>query len=557
MKSVKLILAVTGILVGTTALHAQTLYDANRLMGSDLNGTARFVGMGGAMGALGGDISTMGTNPAGIGIYRSNDAMVSFGFGNFGSKSDYQGNKASVDKFHGSFDNAGFVFSSKIGNQTALRFVNFGFNYHKVKSFNKSMLMNGILSSSQTQQFAAMSNRPGNPNYMGEIIENSVYQNPKVYTYDDVSWLGAMAYKGNLINPYYQLDSKGDPIQQRDEQGRPMVDKEGNPIYLETYEPYLNGHKVDSKYNGKESGGLHAYDLNVAFNIYDRFYLGATLGIYSVNYDRTNSYSEAFITGDGVDDGNYILNSRYAVDGSGVDFKLGFILRPFADSPLRIGAAIHTPTLYNIKERNSADLQYDTYSVATEKFEKGTASPHKENGVELVNETSYQLSTPWKYNLSLGYTIGKFAAIGAEYEYIDYSAAKLKYEDGVNMEYENADIKNMLKGVHTIRLGAEFKLSPAFAFRLGYNHITAPMRSDAFRALANNSTQTDTQFSNIQATNNYTLGLGYRGSIFYADVAYQLNSYDEEFYAFDNPNLAATKVTNTNNRVVFTLGMRF
>ena len=70
-------------------------------MGSDLNGTARFVGMGGAMGALGGDISTMGTNPAGIGIYRSNDVMVSFGFVNVGSK-DAGG--SSIDKFHGSFN---------------------------------------------------------------------------------------------------------------------------------------------------------------------------------------------------------------------------------------------------------------------------------------------------------------------------------------------------------------------------------------------------------------------------------------------------------------------
>lgn len=72
------ILAICILLIGVGFLNAQTtIYDANRWMGSDLNGTARFVGMGGAMGALGGDITTMGTNPAGIGIYRSNDFMVS------------------------------------------------------------------------------------------------------------------------------------------------------------------------------------------------------------------------------------------------------------------------------------------------------------------------------------------------------------------------------------------------------------------------------------------------------------------------------------------------
>ncbi|KAA6306277.1 hypothetical protein EZS27_042066, partial [termite gut metagenome] len=75
------IVVVIYFLTGVT-LNAQTLYDANRLMESNLNGTALFVSMGGAMGALGGDISTIGTNPAGIGIYRSNEAMFSFGFVN-------------------------------------------------------------------------------------------------------------------------------------------------------------------------------------------------------------------------------------------------------------------------------------------------------------------------------------------------------------------------------------------------------------------------------------------------------------------------------------------
>ena len=63
----KWIFALSMILAVGTA-SAQNLYDAERLSSNELNGTARFVGMGGAMGALGGDISTIGTNPAGIGI---------------------------------------------------------------------------------------------------------------------------------------------------------------------------------------------------------------------------------------------------------------------------------------------------------------------------------------------------------------------------------------------------------------------------------------------------------------------------------------------------------
>lgn len=556
MKNIKQIIVMGSLLIASTTLNAQNLYDANRVMGSDLNGTARFVGMGGALGALGGDISTMGTNPAGIGIYRSNDAMVSFGFGNFGTKSNLDGSTSSTNKFSASFDNAGFVFSNRIGNQTALRFVNFGFNYHKVKSFSKSMLMNGMLSSSQTEQFAAMSNRPGDPNYMGEIVENSVYRDPKVYSYTDVSWLGAMAYKANLINPYYILDKDGNKIQQTNGRGELVYNKEGDPVYLETYEPYWNGHQVDSKYSAKESGGLHAYDFNVAFNFYDRFYLGATLGVYSIDYNRTSTYSEVFLAG-GEDDGNYSLRNRYSVGGSGVDFKLGFILRPFEESPFKIGVAVHTPTWYRLTERNLASLDYDTYSIETDQFERGTVYPQNDMGNEMEGKTVYQVVTPWKFNLSLGYTIGKTVALGAEYEYSDYSTAKLKYDDGAKMDYENKDIESMLRSVHTLRLGAEFKIAPEFAFRLGYNHITAPMKSTAYKALANNSISTSTEYANVEATNNYVLGLGYRGQLFYADVAYQYNAYKEQFYAFDNVNLPATKVDNNNHKVVFTLGLRF
>ena len=97
MKNIRFTIVILCTLVGSTIVSAQSLYDAARFMGNDLNGTARFVGMGGAMGALGGDISTMGTNPAGIGIYRSSDVMTSFGFSNIGMKSTMNGSKNEQD----------------------------------------------------------------------------------------------------------------------------------------------------------------------------------------------------------------------------------------------------------------------------------------------------------------------------------------------------------------------------------------------------------------------------------------------------------------------------
>ena len=102
MKSLKIFLGtVCAIVLSYPVLAQTTIYDANRLLGTDLNGTARYIGMGGAMGALGGDITTMSTNPAGIGIYRSNDVMVSFCFANNGMKTEYQGQTIEMNEFYG------------------------------------------------------------------------------------------------------------------------------------------------------------------------------------------------------------------------------------------------------------------------------------------------------------------------------------------------------------------------------------------------------------------------------------------------------------------------
>ena len=103
----KNIMAVCALMFGIAA-SAQDAYDVSRVLGNNLNGTARFVGMGGAMSALGGDISVMGTNPAGIGIYRRNDFSVSVGFNNTATESNFNGNGMKEDRTKASFDQIGF-----------------------------------------------------------------------------------------------------------------------------------------------------------------------------------------------------------------------------------------------------------------------------------------------------------------------------------------------------------------------------------------------------------------------------------------------------------------
>ena len=545
MKNRYKLFTVCALLLSTGGvLNAQTtIYDANRLMGSDLNGTARFVGMGGAMGALGGDITTMGTNPAGIGIYRSNDAMVSFGFTNMGSK---QAGATGTDKFFGSFDNAGFVFSSKIGNSTPLRYVNFGFNYRRQKSFDKNMAMGGVFGQSQTSFMSDVLNY--NNNQLDPIIPEGLdradaYQNNAL----GFPWIGVLGYDSHLVNPVYQVDNEGKLL--LDDKGKPIIDR---------YNPFFTpGDKVAQAYTARERGGLHSYDFNIALNFYDRFYLGATVGAYSVDYKRTSLYKEDFTSAEGDNLGGYDLGNEFSISGSGVDFKLGFIWRPIETSSFRIGGAIHTPTFFSLTQRNYAFIDYDIALMDGGKpVEPGSKEIVDRNGNPMEGEYDYRLITPWKFNVNMGYTIGTVAALGLEYEYSDYTSAKLKDPQDDILE-QTDDIKAMMKGVHTLRAGVEFKLAPEFAFRLGYNHITTSLKDDAYKYIANNSTRTDTEYANPGAKNNYTLGVGYRGQAFYVDMAYQYSTYKEKFYAFDNLDLRATDINNNNHKVLLTLGLRF
>ena len=73
---------ILGMLAGVcaSAVSAQNQYGALNFLGNDINGTARFVGMGGAMSALGADLSTISTNPAGIALFRGNDFAATFGY---------------------------------------------------------------------------------------------------------------------------------------------------------------------------------------------------------------------------------------------------------------------------------------------------------------------------------------------------------------------------------------------------------------------------------------------------------------------------------------------
>lgn len=337
-----------------------------------------------------------------------------------------------------------------------------------------------------------------------------------------------------------------------------MFDRDDDPN-----NPYLSlGISPYATYKSVERGGVDQYDFNIAFNFNDRFYFGVTIGAYDVNYRKSYFYGEDMGKGD-----DYSISSENRINGAGWDAKFGFILRPMEDSPLRLGLAIHTPTFYKLTYTTRAAIQSNIWYVNNETGEEfqehlSYSTYYELNDKDMKSE--FELRTPWTYNLSIGYTVGSNLALGAEYEYQDYSKMAFYYPEGDKMEYESEEAKINNKGVSTFRIGAEYKVIPEFALRLGYNYSSAAFKNDAVKTLPYNSLNVDTDFANTKSLSNYTLGIGYRGSSFYADLAYKYSTQKADFYPFalpgNNGNYdvpAVTKVTNSRSQVLFTLGMRF
>lgn len=501
------------------AAQAQDTYDAANFANTDLNGSARYVGMGGALGALGGDLSVMSSNPAGTGVYRRSEVALSAS-GLFTGESGQLGH----DKGRGSLDQFGIIFSLDMDNSAprGLQRVNFGVNYLKTRNHFSNLNVNvGNLNEtfSQTYQIADMASTSS---YWDAVD----YYNGE--SYDNWGVLGDLGERGGIMTYDY--------TNLTDEEGNDLYDAEGNVIQY----PVYNGMGAKSAaYQRHQWGSTTQTDFNVSFNVSDQYFFGVSLGVYDVSYSRDAWYQEV-----GTDGNFYDFTNWYDTDGHGFDLKFGAIIRPIPSSPFRIGLTVHTPTWYRLEDTNGSTLYYNDQFVG-----QNASDPYE-----------YDYRTPWKFGLSLGHTVGNYFAIGAEYEYTDLGTAHYSVSDVGNSAYFRAindETKRMLKGQHTLKLGMEVKPADNVSIRAGYNYVSSPYEKTAYRVLSYDGPFTETDFCNWKAINRLTFGLGFRFGSAYLDLAYQYQSQKGDFYAFDDIDLEPTEVENNRSQVLGTFGVRF
>ena len=541
----------------TTAATAQETYDNAPLAQKDLNGTARYVGMGGAMEALGADISTMGTNPAGIGMFRRSIINGSFGFSSQSDAEEFNG----ADKTKMSFDQAGFVYSMRSGRSS---FVNFGFTYNKSRNFNQILTAAGRLNGASQNKLSGMKNYNGiyklHSNKDGKLSSPDAACSQLDYLYSNVI-LG----DGNSI----LVDKNGNMI--GDNTDGFLIRKDGfSPTFYNA---------TDYSFGRESSGYIGEYTFNISGNSNDRFYWGLTFGLYDVHYDATTRYTENLVDGSNSI-GSVTLNDRRKITGSGFDVKAGIIFRPVEESPFRVGLYVHTPTWYDLTSKN--------YTRLDNNLKKNQDDPSQSYGAydygDINEAYDFKFYTPWRFGASIGHTVGNYLALGATYEYADYSTSDIRINDGGTIDnwgnyYDEShsdeamkqNIKQSLKGVHTLKLGMEFKPERNWAVRLGYNYVSPMYNKEGYKDGTINSYGTyyssTTDYTNWKATNRITAGVGYNHKNWTIDLAYQYSQTDGDFYPFrsyvDNDKQAydnvcdAVKVSNKRNQLLLTLGYKF
>lgn len=533
-------------LAGTIAFHstAQSAIDAYNITPTQLRGSARFVAMGGAFTSLGGDLTSMTQNPAGLGIYRSSDIGLTFDISPRKFTSITDAGKYSDSRTPVVFDNFGYVGVANLNG--TLSAIQWGFGYNRLASIDRvTSGHNNPTSNSLTNYVAA---------YTGGIEPSKLLDrgddfDPYFDTRED--WLSILAYNSMLISEVPGTDN----------------------AYAGLYQ---NGTVGDALYNIREKGYMDEYNIDIAGNVSDIVYWGLGVGIIDLDYTRNSYYSENMASAliydrssDRLVNGNagFELSNAHRISGSGANLKAGFIVRPI--EPLRIGFAVHTPTWLHLNHTGFGEVSYNYTPDQT------TSTRPTESGNSWTPDYDFdsRLTSPWKLMAGISYMIGNRGIISVDYERVAYNSMKMKEEEidprgyftgsFVDNTYANEDIKNYFRAANIFRVGAEFRLNKHVSLRAGYNYQSSTVRDEAKNGsleIFTNGTDPSYRFDND--TQNICLGLGYRYKAWYIDLAYQHTRQTGTFHAYTDWSGMAGRaptadVTATHNNIVISTGIRF
>jgi hypothetical protein len=491
----KHITTISSLLMVAGSMLAQNEIDALRYSQLTFGGTARYSGMAGSFGALGADFSTLSSNPAGIGLYRRGEFSFTPSIYFQNANAAYNGTTADDQKVRYNLGNIGVVFAKNLDNpdnHSGWKFVQFGVGLNKLASFNGQTTITGQSNSSQMDVWRDQSNGIYCTNldpFGSQLAFNT-------YAIDTVPGTGGMQYSA----------AKG------------------------------VGEQVMQTKTISSTGAYNEWVFSFGGNYQDKLFLGGTIGLPTVSYNEQSSYVETAVnpsaSGSNFSSMNYTYNQ--STTGRGFNFKLGAIYKPLEF--LRVGLAVHSKTWLSLSDSWNSTLS-TTYS-ASGSYTGGTLTSDSPDG-----SYSYSITTPMRVIGSVSFLAGKMGAINVDYEYVDYSQARLSSNDAGVFTQSNDNIKQGLTSAGNIRVGGELKLAP-LTLRAGYAYYSNPFKS---------GTHLD------GSRQSFTAGIGFRHKFVSLDLAYVLTMYQTS-YAFYDPsylNNGPAIVDNRTSTIMATLGFHF
>lgn len=476
---------------GLTA-HAQNEADVLRYSGSYYYGTARFNGLGGAFGALGGDMTSLNTNPGGVGVFRN--SVLSFTPALELNRLNTEIDNSAFEDFKPKLviNNVGIIFNV-VPKDPEWKAINWGFSYSRLNSFNDDLRLETTVpySASALRNFQDIAN-----GYTADELYNS------------------QPFGAALIYDAYVLD--------------PVDTSAGNTAYIPSGNysgDIAQVHTVNRNGRNGESS------LSIGANYNDKLYIGATLAFQNVIYNEETATIERILDKGSTELEEYTYSNFLETAGWGVNGKFGAIFR--ANPWLRIGAAVHTPTLLQMT---------DVYSSSVKSyFDDGTSvTPRAAEGTY-----DYRLRTPWRYQFSSAVLFGNRGLLSLQYEFSDLSTGMLKTVNRSSASTDavfgsaNEVVSRFFAVQNVFRVGAEYRLNKYFTARAGGAYFTSPYTDDAFT---------------LDFGRRYQVGggLGFRTRKFYVDGTYQYTTYDEGYRI--NTGGPQGIITNNLGTVSLTLG---
>ena len=403
-------------------INGQTIDDALRLSQNQLGGSARFISMGGAFGSLGGDLTTLSYNPAGLGVFQRSEFSFSPGISYNSTTAGFLGNDTEDFKYNFAFNNLGTVLSFQPGSGM-VKNVNFGLAFNRLNDFNQFVRIEGF-------------------NPTGSLVDYFFF-NPYV--------------DGNITG----LDPEDlDPFWERLAFDAYVIDTIPGTDFEYTSPVPLG---VDMSKRLDSYGRNSEWTISMGTNLMHKLYLGATIGIQSFDYGITTVHREDWT--EGASSRFFSFRRELSTNATGYNFKMGFIYRPI--DLIRIGGAFHTPTFFRVDDEyfNSMQSSYVTGSVV----------PTDNDGYQLpADYFNYRLVSPFRAIGSIGLQLKQFGLVSVDYEFVDY--ASMRFREGksdADFNADNDNIRDTYRSVSNIRTGAEFKLG-VFALRGGFAFYGSP-----------------------------------------------------------------------------------